>query len=303
MMKNAVLLGSLAASLCLGLAAPVSAAPPASPATPTGPTDGHVVVGASPAAGPVALKPAEVCLADVRAFNSQMQKDGYWRGGSDYGYGYPMGGYGYGYGVGYPMGGYPTGTGYQDARPGYELRSLLTAANILAQKGQQQSCEDVLATGRGIYKVYAADLRTRGVNNDEGPSWQQQQISAAVPVAGTDMVFRSVQLIDADVRTPQDVALGSIHDLVMSPKTGKLAYVVIGRGGIFGIDETYIPVPWDDFKTTPNATLLVLDTTKAILEAAPTVKDSQFSTPGAFEKESAAVDAYWHAHIAKAKTN
>jgi hypothetical protein len=39
------------------------------------------------------------------------------------------------------------------------------------------------------------------------------------------------------------------------------------------------------------------------LEAAPTMKESRFSTPGAFEKESAAVDAYWQAHVTKVTTN
>ena len=63
-----------------------------------------------------ATKPAEKCLADLRASHSQMEKDGYRLGGAGYGYGYPMGGAGYG--CGYPMGGPPaaTATGYQNAR-------------------------------------------------------------------------------------------------------------------------------------------------------------------------------------------
>jgi hypothetical protein len=77
-----------------------------------------------------------------------MEKDGRWLGGSGYGYGYPMAGYGY------PMERNPaeTTTAYLDARPGYDVRMLVAAANILARHGEQQSCERVLATTRKIYK-------------------------------------------------------------------------------------------------------------------------------------------------------
>jgi hypothetical protein len=55
-----------------------------------------------------------------------------------------MGGYGYGYGSlegGYPGPGPKNATTvYQDARPGYDMRSLIAAANILARGGRQQQC-------------------------------------------------------------------------------------------------------------------------------------------------------------------
>ena len=175
------------------------------------------------------------------AFNSQMRKDGYWLGESDYGY--PMDGPGYGYG--YPLGDgpEPTAAGYQDARPGYDVRTLIAAANILARRGQQQECEDVLATTRDTYKLYVADMHGRGVPMANVPSWQQQQIAAAQSVTANNASFRSDQLLGTEVRNPQNEALGSIDDIVMSPQTGKIAYLVIARGGVFGIDEKYARSP------------------------------------------------------------
>ena len=134
------------------------------------------------------------------------------------------------------------------------------------------------------------------------PGWLQQQIAAAEPVASKNASFRSDELLGTEVRNPQNEPLGSIEDLVMSPQASKIAYLVIARGGIFGIDEKYVPVPWDDFKISPNANLLVLDTTKTSLDAGPQVSKNQFTTPGQFDQESQKVDAYWKANLSDKAT-
>jgi sporulation protein YlmC with PRC-barrel domain len=289
-MKRSTLAGSVAAYVCLGLSVPLLAAEPPVAGTATQPTSSGRNVSAS--------NPAEKCLSDLRAFDNQMEKDGYWLGGSDYGYGYPMEGYGFGARM---MDGRaePTGNAYQNARPGYELRTLIASANILARQGQQQPCEDVLATTRDIYKVYVADMHSGKVPMADVQGWRQLQIAAAQPVTSKNTSFRSDELVGTDIRNPQNEALGSVEDLVMSPQTGKIAYLVIARGGIFGIDETYVPVPWDDFKISPNVKLLVLDTIKATLDAAPRVDKDQFATPGNFDQQSQKVDAYWKAHLSE----
>ena len=90
-MKRSTLVGSMTACLCLALTAPLLAAQPATTSTESHPSSSEAKASA--------IKPAEKCLADLRAFDSHMEKDGYWLGGSGYGYGYPMGGVGYGYGL------------------------------------------------------------------------------------------------------------------------------------------------------------------------------------------------------------
>ena len=84
---------------------------------------------------------------------------------------------------------------------------------------------------------------------------------------------------------------------LMNLQTGKITYLVIARGGIFGIDEKLVPVPWIDFKITPNVKLLVLDATKGTLEAAPQANKDQFTIPGHFDRLTQKVDAFWKTHL------
>ena len=258
----------LAASVCLGVLSPGALAQPA------------------------AAKPAQQCLTDLKAFDGQLQKEGYWLHSYGYGYGYPMYGYGYGY-VAEPN---VAGVGYSNVRPGYEVRTLIASANILAQRGDQEACESSLSAARTVYVAYAADLSSGKVPRLDVSAWRRQQIAAAVSVSGGDMAFRSDQLLGAGVVNPKGEDLGSVDDIVMSPQTGKVAYLVIGRGGIFGIDEKYVPVPWESFKAAPGNKLLVLATVKSTLEAAPHVKKDQNFQKDNFVAESVKVNAFWAAH-------
>jgi sporulation protein YlmC with PRC-barrel domain len=304
-MLRSFLLGSAAMLASLAFCGPVRAASAPDGSTVPAATAPAAPIPAAqaPRANTAATTAAAPCVSDLRAFSDQMRKDGAWGGGSDYGYGYPMGGYGYegGYATGsMPMGG---NFGYADMRPGYEVRNLLSSANILARNGQQAACEAVLASTREIYHRYAAEIGHRGSWGGNQLDWQQRQIAGARPVTDRTAAFRSNQLLDIEVVNPQDTDLGSVHDLVISPTTGKIAYLIIGRGGIFGFDETYVPVPWTDFKVTENGNLLVLDTTKAGMSAAPAMDDAQFLANGGFAKQSDKVDAYWRTTLTAKASN
>jgi sporulation protein YlmC with PRC-barrel domain len=284
-----VLVASMAAALSITAAAPLRAATP------------------KPAKAPVETTatsmPARQCLTDLNAFQTQMNKDGYWSGGSGYGYGYPMHGYGYGASMAAPPLAMASTAGsasaYSRARPGYDIRTLLSAAQIMGQRGQQASCEALLGETRATYSRYAEAMRNGHVPRYNASGLRQEELAAAKPVAGQDVSYRSDQLIGTEVLNPKGETVGSVNDMVFSPQTGKIAYLVIGRGGLFGINEKYVPVPWAAFKATAGAKTLVLDTTKVVMSAAPQVKEDQFSAEGNFDKQSQLVDAYWSAHPAK----
>lgn len=251
---------------------------------------------------PVDVLQAKKCAGDLRDFSGQMKRDGYWFEGASAGYGYPMLGYNYdpnksmgSLGAARPL----APAGYWRARPGYEVRTLLASASILAQRGQQQECEALLGVTREVYGRYAAQLRSGKFPRAQPPNSRQQELAAAQPV-DTATFSRSDQLIGTEVFNPQGEGLGSVNDLVMSPATGQIAYLVVGRGGVFGIDEKYVPVPLQNFKaTTTGADLLVLDATKTVLDDAPRVREDQFSPKGDFADQGSKIDAYWMSHSAK----
>ncbi|MFM0339849.1 PRC-barrel domain-containing protein [Paraburkholderia fungorum] len=253
------------------------------------------------------MKPAQKCLNDLRAFDRQMRKNGYWLRGAGYGFGYGDGSPMYGYGAGEPNtlppsrgstpNGLPADGSYQSVRPAYEVRTLMTSASILARRGEQQDCESLLTASRAIYKGYSADMGRGDGSAGGAPNWRLRQIASAQPVTGDSTPFRSAELIGTSVVNPQSEDLGSINDIVLSPQSGKIAYLVVGRGGVFGIDEKNVPVPWADFKATTGVTMLVLDTTKGKMDAAPEVKRNGFGTHGDFEQQSQKVDKYWSAQV------
>lgn len=245
----------------------------------------------APAAA-AAVAPSAQCLNDLHSFDATLQKDGYWLGGSDYGEGFPVYGYGYSYGVHFAGAG-----GYSRARPGYEVRTLLAAARILAQHSQQIPCESVLGAARDGYTTYVAELRSGKVPPAGVSAWRRQQIETAVPVTGNGVAYHSDQLIGASVISAQDESLGRVDDVVMSPQTGKIAYLVISHGGLLGIDESYTPVPWQDFESASGSNLLILRVTKSAMESAPQISKDR---PADFAVGREKMQQYWAAHTSVA---
>jgi sporulation protein YlmC with PRC-barrel domain len=254
---------------------------------------GESSLAATPANAPERA-PAKECLKNLQAFDSTLRQDGYWLDGSgfSFGYGYPVYGYGYSYGDRYVDGGR-----YFHARPGYEVRTLIAAARVLGDTGQEEQCESILATARGRYSIYLAELHSGQIPTADVTGWRRKQIESAVPVADSSLAYRSDQLIGASIINEQDESLGSVDDIIISPQSGKIAYLVISHGGLFGIDATYTPVPWSDFKSTTGTNLLVLTSTKATVDAAPQVRRNQLDRGSDFNVRSQKIDTYWSAHI------
>jgi sporulation protein YlmC with PRC-barrel domain len=60
------------------------------------------------------------------------------------------------------------------------------------------------------------------------------------------------QIIGMTVKNDQGKDVGEIDQLIVEPADGKVTHVVIGRGGVLGVGEQKIVLPWADVKMQPD---------------------------------------------------
>ena len=75
---------------------------------------------------------------------------------------------------------------------------------------------------------------------------------------------------DQNVYDPQDNKIGKVQDILIA-KDGKVIGVMLGVGGLLGLGEKNVAVPFDALKVVEknNRKYLAMDATKESLEAAP----------------------------------
>jgi sporulation protein YlmC with PRC-barrel domain len=176
------------------------------------------------------------------------------------------------------------------------LRVLVASAIILARQKQERRCQDTLASANEVFRLDSQDRvnSVPAVVREEG--WRQQQIDSAVVVSNNYPFYRADELIGTEVRDPRDALLGNVADVIQVRQSGKIAYLIIDRGSVFGFAGKPVAVPWADFRITPTASLLVLDTTQVALDQAPSGYDRYPKTTAAADLQAKQIDAYWSAH-------
>lgn len=254
---------------------------------------------------------AQQCMDDLRAFGQEMSQDGYWLSGYRDAWGWR--GYGVGPGPGAepvdpnapagapaqqgeaaapgePVG--PWGEAQWQMAPGYQVRVLYSAANILALRGDEQGCQQVLGETRDLYGGYVEQLREAGVEPNEVTGWRQEQIAASRPVTETEPIVNIDNITGTEVRNTEDEYLGSIEDVIVSPDGG-IGYAVVAYGGFLGIGETYVAVPWKQLRVTPGYNTFVLNVPADAVENAPTVDPDILRDQNAFQQRQQEIDRYW----------
>lgn len=87
----------------------------------------------------------------------------------------------------------------------------------------------------------------------------QQQAGSGVQLPWAQ---KSSDVLDKKIVSRDGKELGTAEDLIIG-KDGKIEYVILSTGGLLGIGEDKISVPWDKVRATPNVDQLIADVSQS----------------------------------------
>ena len=80
---------------------------------------------------------------------------------------------------------------------------------------------------------------------------------------------KASSIIGTDVVNPKGDNLGDVKEVVIDPRTGKVAYAVVSFGGFLSMGEKLFAIPFSALDYDAEKNEYVLDVSKERLEAAP----------------------------------
>jgi len=104
----------------------------------------------------------------------------------------------------------------------------------------------------------------------------------------------SKHLIGMKVNTPDDKHVGEIDQLIVNTRDGKVSHVVVGLGGLAGVGEKHVVVPWSQVKMRHEGRdrdkgVAIID--RATLDGAPRyVRAERDRTPAASPSTAPSAD-------------
>lgn len=87
--------------------------------------------------------------------------------------------------------------------------------------------------------------------------------------SSTQQLHDSRDIIGVRLKNAQGKDLGEIDALMIDPKDGKITHAVVGVGGLAGLGEKHLIVPWSELKSSMDHNRVVLTMDQATLERAP----------------------------------
>lgn len=113
------------------------------------------------------------------------------------------------------------------------------------------------------------------------PTPTPASMAAHAPIAPYNGFLLGSTISGSHLKNFQGEDIGTIHDLVVNPDTGRVRFAVLDVGGFLGMGDTKVVVPWGAVgleKNKPGSEpSYVIDATKERLKTAPKFDASKMS--------------------------
>lgn len=93
--------------------------------------------------------------------------------------------------------------------------------------------------------------------------------SGTVDKSETSSLIAASKVEGTSVYNRRGESLGSIYDVMIDKRSGKVAYAVMSFGGFLGMGESYHPLPWEVLDYDEQQVGYVVDLDKERLQNAP----------------------------------
>jgi sporulation protein YlmC with PRC-barrel domain len=126
----------------------------------------------------------------------------------------------------------------------------------------------------GPLTVSAQTSTTPGTRDGKSAATSRTSTRTADKAATRPSDQRPVEsrdLVGMHIRNDVDQDIGTVDNLLIDPKTGKVSHVVIGIGGLLGFGAKKVVVPWSDLQVamTTDGSTPIAKMNEAKLQAAP----------------------------------
>lgn len=116
--------------------------------------------------------------------------------------------------------------------------------------------------------ILAASMATPALAQSDAPLAPREPAVAANPSPANAKARLVEHLIGTDAAAPDGSKVGEVENLLVRPD-GSVAGIVLEWGGVAGIGERRVALPWSEAKLATGAKQVVVDADRGKLESMP----------------------------------
>jgi sporulation protein YlmC with PRC-barrel domain len=111
--------------------------------------------------------------------------------------------------------------------------------------------------------------RDKAPTYDKAPAADKAKADTRAAFRNDQNLAESKNFIGMRIKNDQGKDIGEVDNLLIDPQSGKVSHVVVGYGGLAGVGEKKVVVPWSDLKLTRDGNKPVATMDQAKLDSAP----------------------------------